>query len=286
MDITKKVNMIRRSEITEHEFYSRLSKRQKKESNQKILKHIADVELSHYNFWGKYSAEEFKPNLFKVYFYLIITWVFGLTFGVRLMERNQRKIKEIYQEMTHYITGLDFIIKDENEHEQMHIDEIDEQRLKFIGSIVLGLNDALVEFTGTIAGLSFALGGVRLVALAGIIAGIAASLSMASSEYLSKKQESSNKEALTSSMYTGGAYIITIILMLIPYFLFNNVYICLSLMLLIVVSIIFIFNFYISVAKGERFLHRFLEMISISLGVATISFVIGFVVKRVFGIDL
>ena len=152
MDITKKVNMIRRSEITEHEFYSRLSKRQKKESNQKILKHIADVELSHYNFWGKYSEEEFKPNLFKVYFYLIITWVFGLTFGVRLMERNQRKIKEIYQEMTHYITGLDFIIKDENEHEQMHIDEIDEQRLKFIGSIVLGLNDALVEFTGTIAG--------------------------------------------------------------------------------------------------------------------------------------
>jgi VIT1/CCC1 family predicted Fe2+/Mn2+ transporter len=286
MDITKKVNMIRRSEITEHEFYSRLSKRQKKESNQKILKHIADVELSHYNFWGKYSEEEFKPNLFKVYFYLIITWIFGLTFGVRLMERNQRKIKKIYQEMTHYITGLDFIIKDENEHEQMHIDEIDEQRLKFIGSIVLGLNDALVEFTGTIAGLSFALGGVRLVALAGIIAGIAASLSMASSEYLSKKQESSNKEALTSSMYTGGAYIITIILMLIPYFLFNNVYICLSLMLLIVVSIIFIFNFYISVAKGERFFHRFLEMISISLGVATISFVIGFVVKRVFGIDL
>ena len=54
--------------------------------------------------------------------------------------------------MTHYITGLDFIIKDENEHEQMHIDEIDEQRLKFIGSIVLGLNDALVDLQERLRG--------------------------------------------------------------------------------------------------------------------------------------
>jgi VIT1/CCC1 family predicted Fe2+/Mn2+ transporter len=41
---------------------------------------------------------------------------------------------------------------------------IDEERLHFVGSIVLGLNDALVELTGTIGGFTFALANNRLVA--------------------------------------------------------------------------------------------------------------------------
>lgn len=280
------INRIKRSEITEHEFYSRLSKREKKENNRKLLRHLSEVELTHYHFWGKYSKEEFRPNLFKVYFYLLIVKCLGLTFGIRLMERNQRKIKRLYHELSYHIEGLDFIIKDENEHERIHINEIEEERLRFIGSIVLGLNDALVEFTGTIAGLTFALGGAYLVGIAGIIAGVAASLSMASSEYLSTKQESNHKEALMAAGYTGGAYILTIIFMLFPYFLISNIYICLSLMLTIVVFIIFAFNFYISVAKCQKFVRKFIEMVTISLGVAGISFVIGLLVRLFLGVDI
>ena len=47
--------------------------------------------------------------------------------------------------------------------------------------MVLGLNDALVELTGTIAGLTFVLTNTTLIAMAGIITGIAATLSMAAS---------------------------------------------------------------------------------------------------------
>jgi len=73
--------------------------------------------------------------------------------------------------------------------------------------MVLGLNDALVELTGTLAGLTFALKNTRLIALSGLITGIAATLSMAASEYLSARTEQESSRALKSSLYTGGAYV-------------------------------------------------------------------------------
>jgi len=68
------------------------------------------------------------------------------------------------------------IVANEEKHELELIALIDEERLKYIGSVVLGLNDALIEFTGTLAGLTFALRNTQIIAVAGLIMGIAASL--------------------------------------------------------------------------------------------------------------
>lgn len=76
------------------------------------------------------------------------------------------------------VPGVEALIEDEEGHEQRLIAMIDEERLRFVGSVVLGLNDALVELTGTLAGLSFAFQDNRLLALSGLINGIAASMSM------------------------------------------------------------------------------------------------------------
>ena len=56
--------------------------------------------------------------------------------------------------------------------------------------------------------------------------------------------------------------------------------------MLIVVAIIAMFNYYISVAKGESFKKRFIEMAGISLSVAAVSFVIGILAKRILGVDI
>ena len=69
--------------------------------------------------------------------------------------------------------------------------------------------------------------------------------------------------------------------MILPYLLISNVYISLVITIGVVIFIIFIFNYYISVAKDLSFKKRFLEMVSISLGVAIISFGIGILVKEV-----
>ena len=50
---------------------------------------------------------------------------------------------------------------------------IDEEKLKYIGAVVLGMNDALVELTGTLAGLTLALQNEKLVGVAGLITGVA-----------------------------------------------------------------------------------------------------------------
>lgn len=278
-NLLQKILIVQRSEMTEHVFYKKVAAKQKKQANKNLLNHIAEVELNHYNFWKKFSNQDTKPNIFKIYFYYFIVFLFGITFGVRLMEKKHKKIKLLYLELSQEIEGIDYIIDDENNHEKMHIDEIDEERLKYISSIVLGLNDALVEFTGAIAGLTFALSNTKLVALSGMIAGISASLSMASSEYLSTKQNANHRYALVSATYTGVTYLLAVLLMILPYLVFSNILYSLFTMLIIVVVIIFMFNYYIAIAKELSFKKRFSEMIVISLGVATLSFLMGLVVR-------
>jgi VIT1/CCC1 family predicted Fe2+/Mn2+ transporter len=180
---------------------------------------------------------------------------------------------------------MDKIIEDEERHEEELIAMIDEEKLNYIGSVVLGLNDALVELTGALAGYTFAFQNTRLIALTGLITGISASLSMAASEYLSTRQEGGD-DALKSALYTGSAYVFTVIFLILPFLLIQNPFISLVASLVVAVLIIFIFNYYISVAKDYDFKRRFGEMAAISLGVAGISFLIGVLVKQFIGIEV
>ncbi|MEJ2664043.1 MAG: VIT1/CCC1 transporter family protein [Spirochaetia bacterium] len=211
------------------------------------------------------------------------------------MERGEEQAQINYTEIIKDIPRARAVLEDEQKHEEQLIGLLDEEKLNYIGSIVLGLNDALVELTGALAGLSFAFQKTQTIALAGLITGIAASLSMASSEYLSHKSEGAHEKAFTSAIYTGIAYIITVGLLVLPYLILPSVLpelvvpnyiICLAATLLIAVGIIFFFNFYISVVKGFPFKKRFLEMVSLSLGIATLSFLIGVVIKITLGVDV
>ncbi|QVK17972.1 VIT1/CCC1 transporter family protein [Mycoplasmatota bacterium] len=285
-DTVQKMLFLQKGEITDYIIYKKLARNQKSDHNKEILNNIAEDELNHYHFWEQYTKTKVKPNRFKVFFFFFIARIFGLTFGIKLMERGEVETQEVYNELKDKISGIQQLIDDEEEHEKELIDALDEEKLKYVGSIVLGLNDALVELTGTLAGLSFAFANPRYVALAGLITGIAASLSMASSEYLSTKQESSHGFALKSALYTGVAYVFAVAFMILPYLLLTNVYASLLSTIVIVILIIFVFNYYISVAKDFSFKKRFFEMVSISLGVALLSFGIGILVKSFLGIDI
>ena len=175
----------------------------------------------------------------------------------------------------------------EEEHEQSLLGMLDEERLQYVGSMVLGLNDALVELTGSLAGFAFALQNNRLIALSGLIVGVSATFSMASSEFLAARSEG-RSDALKSCSYTGIAYLITVVLLIAPYLLFGAAqYIpALICMLVMVVLIIAGFTYYTSVAQDQPFKNRFLEMALISIGVAVVSFVVGVLAKKFLGVDL
>jgi VIT1/CCC1 family predicted Fe2+/Mn2+ transporter len=278
---------LQQNEVTEQDIYLNLSKRVKKQSDKEVLERIAREENTHANIWEKYTKQKLRPQGLKVFIFSVISTLLGYTFAIKIMEKGEKLAQEQYAQLITEVPEANKIFHDEELHEQALIDMLDEDRLQYVGSMVLGLNDALVELTGTLAGLSFALQNNKLVALSGLITGISATLSMASSEYLSTRSEG-NPNALKSSLYTGIMYIFAVILLVMPYLLLpSNQYIyALIIMLFIVVVIILGFTYYISVAKDLPFKKRFLEMATISLSVAALSFVVGIAVKHFLGIDV
>lgn len=276
-----------KDEITSSYIYTYFAKRVKNKKEQKTLYQIAQDENAHAQIWQQYTNIEIKPNMFKVWFYRILIYLLGYTFVIKLLEAHEYEGIEAVKQLETEIPEVKKIIADEKKHEKKLIAMLDEERLNYVGAMVLGLNDALVELTGTIAGMTFVLANTTLIAMAGIITGVSATLSMAASNYLAERADG-NPNALKASFYTGIAYLITVVCLVLPYLLFpTDMYVAsLVSMIAIVVFLVFIFNYYIGVVKSEPFLSKFIEMSIISLSVALIAFIIGWMAKIFFNLDV
>lgn len=281
------IKKMQQNERTEGVIYGKIAKFAKGEENKKTLKRLAAEENAHYEIWKHYTGIEMKPQKWKVFKYTLMARVLGFTFAVKLMERGEQNAQAQYQLLAEEVPESVHIREQEEEHEQSLLAMLDEERLQYVGSMVLGLSDALVELAGSLAGFTFALQNTRLVALSGLIVGISATFSMASSEFLSAKSEG-RKDAFKSCAYTGVAYLLTVVFLVLPYLLFNAAQSIPALvcMLAIIVAIIAGFTYYTSVAKDEPFWSRFLEMAGISLGVTVISFVVGILAKMFLGVEV
>lgn len=278
--------VFQKNEITEHYIYKNLSGRVGGVKNRRILFQIADDEMRHYNVWKNYTGREISPGRLKVWFYSLVSMLFGFTFGVKLMEKGEQRAHDVYSRIPGSFKEINGIIRDEEEHEQALISLLDEDRLKYTGAIVLGLNDAIVELLGVLAGLTFALQNTTLVALTAAITGFAAALSMAASGYLATKSDPAGKNPFVAALYTGFAYIFTVLLLISPYLFFEDLYLCLGLAFFTAIAIIGFFNYYISVVRDESFKSRFLEMIGLSFSVAALSFLAGYAIRYAFGVQV
>lgn len=291
-DFMRTIKKFQADELLEYYVYVKIAKFVKDKNDRDTLLKIAGEEQKHYEIWKQYTKCDVKPNIFIVYWYVVLARILGYTFIIKKMENSLTEFKgtfgeKLEKELTEQIPDLKILLQDEMEHESELIDMIDEEKLRYAGSMVLGLNDALVEFTGSLAGWTFAMQSNRLISLAGLITGIAATLSMASSEYLSVKHEE-GKNPVKSSLYTGAAYLLTVVILILPYLLLpdDRFVAALLIMLAAVIIIIAAFNYYISVAKSISFKQKFLEMSAISLSVAAASFIIGLLVKNFLGVDV
>lgn len=273
-----------RNELTEYHVYTKLADLAKNEENAKVLREIGAVEQSHAEFWKSKTGLEVQPDRGKVRRTVMLARVLGLTFVLKRMEKTERTASRKYGEIEDAYPEVKKISEDETAHEKSLLAMLDEELLQYVSSIILGLNDALVELTGALAGFTLALGDTKIISLAGLVTGVSAAFSMAASDYLSSKSEDDSRAA-RSALYTGVTYLITVILMILPYLLIPYKFISLAVTLTIVIIIIFFFNYYISVAKDLNFRQRFFEMTFISLGVAAFSFALGWVLKIMLGVD-
>ena len=281
------IKKMQQSEITESAIYAEIAKFVKGEDNKKTLERLSQEERAHADIWKQYTGLDMKPQKGKVFKYKWLARLLGYTFAIKLMEKGETHAQQEYDTLKEEVPESIEIKAQEEEHEASLINMLDEERLQYVGSVVLGMNDALVELTGSLAGFTFAMQNTRLIALAGLIIGISATFSMASSEFLSVKSEG-RTDALKSCLYTGIAYLLTVVLLVLPYILLNtNQYmLALAIMMLTVIAIIAAFTYYISVAQDAPFKSRFLEMALISVGVAVLSFIVGILAKQFLGVEI
>jgi vacuolar iron transporter family protein len=155
--IQKVIKAAQRNEISEHIIYRSLSRATKQPRNREVLAKISRDELGHYRIWKKYTGREEKPHRLMVCFYVLVARLFGLTFGISLMERGEDKAQDNYRSLAVKVPQAMDTARDEDEHEAQLIKLIDEERLNYVGAMIRGLNDALVELTGALAGLTLAL---------------------------------------------------------------------------------------------------------------------------------
>ena len=281
------IKKMQQNELTESVIYQEIAKFAKGDENKKTLLRLASEEKAHYEIWKGYTGIEMKPQKGKVFKYKMIARIFGFTFAVKLMENGEENAQSEYELLAQEVEESVSIRQQDEEHEAALLNMLDEEILQYVGSMVLGLNDALVELTGSLAGFTLAMQNTRLIALSGLILGISATFSMASSEFLSAKSEG-RSDALKSCTYTGIAYLVTVVLLIAPYLIFGNAQYMLALacMLVIVILIIAGFTYYTSVAQDQPFKSRFIEMATISISVAVLSFLVGKVAKIFLGVDL
>ena len=293
MDEERRTRLLKlqRMEATEAEVYRRLARMQKDEVNRSILEGISLEEERHEAVIAGMTGEKVLPDMRKVRRQIMLARLFGFTFSVKMMESTEQDAAAEYREL-----GLDDIADEEEAHEENMIGMLDEERLRYSGSVVLGMSDALVELTGALAGLTFALQSLNLVALAGLVTGISAAFSMGASEYLSSRAEKKSESAVKAAFFTWISYLITVLMLVSPYLLFSSgspdfqglephiqALVCTFIIGLLIVAV---FNFYVSVVEGVSFRSRFIEMAAILGVVSLISYGIGIALRGMLGVEV
>jgi len=275
------------NEINDHALYLALAQKEKEPANRALFEKIAAEELGHYRFWVQITNRELKASGMLVRFYLLMVTVFGTSFALKLVERREKGAEAFYRSLFDAYPQARQIYRQEHEHEHELIGMLRDEKLLYAGAVVLGMNDALVELTGTLSGIALAFDHALAVGITGAIMGIAASLSMAGSSYLEARENpDASIRAGMYAAYTGIAYFLTTLLLVLPFFVLDGIVPALASMFVGAFVSIILYNFYVAVAKDDSFVRRTSQMLLITFGVALISFAIGYAVHRYLGIDI
>ncbi|HXW94819.1 MAG TPA: VIT1/CCC1 family protein [Nitrososphaerales archaeon] len=285
----KSVARVRMSdEFSDYTLYDRLSKTVSSDSPfREVLQNLSTTEHRHFEFWRKYvPGEEPKLAKLKLYWVLFLRKFLGLTFATRYLDRHESNVVQEYKGLERLIPepdrpAYDEMVADEKEHEKAFALKVESSAVRYIAFVVLGLADALVEISGIHAGWLGLFEKTEIAGLAGVVAGGAASLAMASAAFAQAKQGFSGSARL-SAVYTGVSYFITAIILATPYFLTSSMILALGTSLTLAVAILVITTWYSTVIQQKAFSRDFVEILAILFGTTTLVFLLGAFVSAEF----
>jgi vacuolar iron transporter family protein len=288
-----------RDELLDHLTYDALARRQRDPANRNVLARFSTQEREHFEFWarlaGAHPSEVSVPRA-RLYGLLLLSRILGFAFTIRQLERGEAETLERYDKILSdgvledaEASRLREILEEERAHEREVERNLSDERVAYLGSAVLGLNDALIELTGGLTGLVSSISDPLVVGFSGLVVGIAASMSMAASNFLSvgmsSESDGDQRRPLKSALYTGVAYIVVVLALVAPFFVAER-RVALACMWAIAVGIIAAFSYYSSVVLETSYRKLFAQMLGLGLGVAVITFAIGKLVSGVLGISV
>ncbi len=280
-----------RDEYTDYTVYLALSRFEKNEKFKEALKGLGEMEHAHFEFWKKYAPDT-RPRVsrLRVYFIELLRILLGLTFTMKFLERHEDAVIRRYKQVEGSIPAedrarFDTMVADEEQHENYLMGGIGEDRVKYMSFIVLGLADAVVEIAGIHAGSLGIYRRTELAGLAGIVAGMAASIAMASAAY-AQAQQGFAGSASKSAVYTGVSYLITAVLLALPYFLTGAQLAALVASLAVGMVLVALITYYDTVVSGRAFKRQFLELGGIILGATGALYLVGTLIGSLLGLTI
>ncbi|ACB39713.1 VIT1/CCC1 transporter family protein [Pyrobaculum neutrophilum] len=277
-------------EYKEYVVYSALARVERNERRRGVLEALAAAELDHFRFWSRIAGV--RPPVWRTRLYalfmVLLRFVFGVTFVAKLLERGEVEAVARYKSLLGVVRGEDLealrrIIRDGEEHEVALVEQIDETIVKYMGSLVLGLADAVIEITGAHAGTLGTTNSTVVAGVIGLIVGIGAAISMASASYLQTRHEVGKSPAV-AALVTGVGYIAAVSLMSLPYFLTHDVYHAFAASIAVGVLLSFMLTFQGSVYTGRDFKYEFLQTVGLLLGTAALTYMLGEWLGGLFGV--
>lgn len=302
-----------KDELSDYRLYKTIENGEKDRTLKKLVAKLSETELRHAGIWGSLLGEKriekveipFKAKL-RLVTYPIVRKLLGIAFVTKLLERNEANGLAEYKEL---LAGKELgraeldkvrdIIGDEEQHEKLLLEQTQrhEARLNYTKSIVFGMNDGLVEILAVIAGLAMVSTSSVIVAISGIIVGVSGTLSMAAGAYISSKSEkvvetslneghATQTKPLKEAYYTGIFYFLGAIVATYPFILGAVGYIGVLESVVSVAIVLSIASTLIAVISDTSVKRRIMEMLTVSLGAAAVTAIIGLVVRMVFGIAI
>ncbi len=276
-------------EYKDYVSYKELAKKERSSGRKRILEELASMEYQHYLFWRQYAAKHIHgTSTITVKLLILMRFFLGLTFTVKLLERHEAETISSYKELAQKLVGeerirLEKIIQEELEHEKTLLTQIDEAVVRYLGFVALGLADAIIEITGVHAGFLGVTSSTFIAGIAGLVVGFAAAISMASAAYLQAKHGGS-RHPVESALVTGVAYLLTVTVLALPYFLITSILIAFTLSIALAVITMAVFTFYGSVISEKMFLKEFVVSLALIMGTAFATYLFGDFLGTVFGI--
>lgn len=201
-------------EMNDYITYSEIASSVRDKQLKEILQKIAGMEKKHAQFWKDFLQKrgekepQVEVNRIKISLLKFVAKFINPLLVVSFLELGEANAYEKYYKFLKSTSlgkdeeeKLKNIILDEIEHETVFAKETEKTGISNIRDFVLGMNDGLVEILGVVTGLSAVyLDKPFIVAISGLIVGVAGALSMGIGAFISVRSQRQVNEAIREKL--------------------------------------------------------------------------------------